>query len=319
MRIHLDTDFGGDPDDACALAFLLGSPQAEIVGITTNLDVGGRRAGCVLQYLKLAGRLDIPVAAGAGATLSRLDGYPSTAQDPRYWPELPPPAPSEPGEAINLLSKSLDRGATIVAIGALTNLALLEVARPGSLKRTAVVFMGGWLKPAESGLPPWGPEMDWNVQCDVQAATIVAAAANLTLVTLPATLTAHLRASQLPRLQACGPIGQLLALQSTFHAQDHGIADLAREHSGLPGDLLNFHYDPAACAIALGWPGATLACMPLQPVLRGGTLRFFPSEAGRPTQVVTSLDGDAFAEFWLETIERLKDGPPVPSGRSTSR
>jgi len=33
MRIHIDTDFGGDPDDACALAFLLGSPGAQIVGI----------------------------------------------------------------------------------------------------------------------------------------------------------------------------------------------------------------------------------------------------------------------------------------------
>ena len=25
MRIHLDTDFGGDTDDACALAYLLGA------------------------------------------------------------------------------------------------------------------------------------------------------------------------------------------------------------------------------------------------------------------------------------------------------
>jgi hypothetical protein len=24
MKVHLDTDFGGDPDDACALAMLLG-------------------------------------------------------------------------------------------------------------------------------------------------------------------------------------------------------------------------------------------------------------------------------------------------------
>ena len=47
MRVHLDTDFGGDPDDACALVMLLGYPDVEIVGITTNLDSGGRRAGYV--------------------------------------------------------------------------------------------------------------------------------------------------------------------------------------------------------------------------------------------------------------------------------
>ena len=34
MRIHLDTDLGGDADDACALAMLLGS-------IKVVLDVDG--------------------------------------------------------------------------------------------------------------------------------------------------------------------------------------------------------------------------------------------------------------------------------------
>ena len=40
MRIHLDTDLGGDPDDACALAMLLGWPEVEMVGITTTTDPG---------------------------------------------------------------------------------------------------------------------------------------------------------------------------------------------------------------------------------------------------------------------------------------
>ena len=38
MRIHLDTDLGGDTDDACALAMLLGWHEAEITGITTVAD-----------------------------------------------------------------------------------------------------------------------------------------------------------------------------------------------------------------------------------------------------------------------------------------
>ena len=40
MPIHLDTDLGGDPDDACALAMLLGWPDVELVGITTTADPG---------------------------------------------------------------------------------------------------------------------------------------------------------------------------------------------------------------------------------------------------------------------------------------
>jgi hypothetical protein len=30
VRVHIDTDLGGDPDDACALAFLLGWPKYRV-------------------------------------------------------------------------------------------------------------------------------------------------------------------------------------------------------------------------------------------------------------------------------------------------
>ena len=43
-RIHIDTDFAGDPDDCCALVMALGWPGAEVVGITTVADPDGRRA-----------------------------------------------------------------------------------------------------------------------------------------------------------------------------------------------------------------------------------------------------------------------------------
>jgi purine nucleosidase len=44
-RFHLDTDIGGDKDDLCALAMLLGWPGVELVGVTTCSDSGGLRAG----------------------------------------------------------------------------------------------------------------------------------------------------------------------------------------------------------------------------------------------------------------------------------
>src|SRR5680860_102552 len=69
VRVHLDTDFAGDTDDAAALVMLLGRPDAELVGITTTADPDGVRAGYVRYVLGLAGRDDIPVATGAGASL----------------------------------------------------------------------------------------------------------------------------------------------------------------------------------------------------------------------------------------------------------
>jgi inosine-uridine nucleoside N-ribohydrolase len=76
VRIHLDTDLGGDTDDACALAMLLGWPGVEITGITTVADPAGRRAAYVEYLLRLAGRDDIPLAAGtevSSTTLGRAD------------------------------------------------------------------------------------------------------------------------------------------------------------------------------------------------------------------------------------------------------
>ena len=64
MRIHLDTDIGGDIDDLCALVFLLASPDAELTGVTTVLESAGRRAGYVRYVVAMAGR-EVPVAAGA--------------------------------------------------------------------------------------------------------------------------------------------------------------------------------------------------------------------------------------------------------------
>lgn len=304
MRLHLDTDFGGDADDACALAMLLGWPGVEIVGITTNLDMGGERAGCVEAFLALAGRSDIPCAAGAAASMTTLNCYGSSSGDVRYWPDLVPARPSSAGKALDLLQQSIDRGATIIAIGASTNLAQLAILRPGILDGVAVVLMGGWLHPPAAGLPQWGPEMDWNVQSDTRAAEVVLATkAQLTLATLPVTMQAQLRSAQLPRLRSAGPLGALLARQAQVHAAEDEMSAMARKHAGLPNDLLNFHYDPVACAVAVGWQGITVKEARIQALLDGEVLRFREVQEGRLTSVLTDLDADAFNETWLSSVE----------------
>jgi inosine-uridine nucleoside N-ribohydrolase len=304
VLIHLDTDLGGDPDDACALAMLLGWRDVQLAAVTTTIDPGGLRAGCTEHLLRLARRTDVPVIAGAAKSWTRPETIEPAISDARYWPPGLRPHPASAGAALDALQRSIDRGAVVVAIGPYTNLAVLELLRPGALAHAAVVVMGGWVDPPEAGLPDWGPERDWNVQWDTQAARIVLeAAGDLTLVTLPATLAAPLRARDLPRLRASGPVGRLLAQQGEARAADAGMPELGKAFPQLPDDLLNFHYDPVTCAVALGWPGAAKVARRLRPVLESGVLRGQPDENGRQFTVVTTVDGDAFAETWLRAVE----------------
>ena len=311
VLIHLDTDLGGDPDDACALAMLLGWPDLQLTAVTTTIDPGGFRAGCAEHLLRLAGRTEVPVIAGAAKSLTRAQSVGPATGDPRYWPPGLRAHPASAGAALDALQRSIDLGATVVAIGPYTNLAVLELLRPGALGSATVVLMGGWVDPPQTGLPDWGPEMDWNVQWDTRAARLVLdAAGDLTLVTLPATLAAPLRARDLARLRASGPVGRLLAQQSEARAADAGMPELGRAFPRLPDDLLNFHYDPVTCAVALGWPGATKSVRRLRPVLAGDVLRCQPDENGRRFTVVSTVDGEAFAETWLRAVEAADAAMP---------
>ena len=183
----------------------------------------------------MLGRDDIPVAAGAPASLT---GRPmGQIQDPRLWQANVPPRPAEPGAALELLEASVDAGATVVAIGPYTNLGLLEAQRPGHLARVPVVAMGGWLGPQPKGFPQSGPEEDWNVQCDPAAALALAAHPHLTLVPLAVTTSVTLRAAHLPRLEATGGLGRLLARQSRAHGNGSSCHSTYRPtvEWGVPG------------------------------------------------------------------------------------
>src|SRR5205807_8266408 len=147
MLVHLDTDIGGDTDDAFALAMLLKWPGVEISGVTTCTEIDGRRAGLVRHMLKVAGRQDVEVAAGGEGKLGPSP-WPITPQIPEsVWPERIEPGRSSAGEAIDLLEASINRGATVIAIGPLTNLAALEAIRPGRLATVPLFCCGGYLNP----------------------------------------------------------------------------------------------------------------------------------------------------------------------------
>jgi inosine-uridine nucleoside N-ribohydrolase len=228
-------------------------------------------------------------------------GYP---QEERYWPEPVAPSPGALDGALRLLKQSIEQGATIVAIGPLTNLCLLEAQHPGILFDANLFLMGGYLYPIRPGFPQWGNDSDWNIQVDVRSARYVLEHSNPTLIPVTITVETALRRAYLNELRQAGKLGELIARQAEAFALDEKIeARFGQSCSGWPRDIINFQHDSLACAIALGWAeGVEVEKVPLLLEEKDGFLieRVHPS--GKPLQVVTKIDGPRFNQFWLDSI-----------------
>jgi purine nucleosidase len=186
--ILIDTDPGHD--DAFAILLALASPELSVLGITTvagNAPVVATTANA-RRIVELAGHPGIPVHAGADRPLlappvhaaeihgaGGLDGY--------DWP--PPAHPPEAGSALAALTAVLAAAppgtVTLVALGPLTNVALLLRAAPDTARRLRrIVLMGGGF--FEGG--NYAPAAEFNMLVDPEAAAIVFAA-GIELVAMP--------------------------------------------------------------------------------------------------------------------------------------
>jgi inosine-uridine nucleoside N-ribohydrolase len=312
-KLHLDTDLGGDIDDLCALALVLNWPDAELLAVTTVSDAGGRRAGYARYALGISGRGDIPVAAGADVSLgcyrSRLD-YP---EERIYWPEPIPPAPGPLEKALSLLRQSIDQDAIIAVIGPFTNLSLLEKRTPGILRSANLFLMGGYVFPPRQGFPAYVNQMDYNVQIDVQSAHHVFQQSSPTLVPISVTVETWLRRAYLNTLSQSGPLARLIARQAAAFAESgHIKTTYSQSCESLPEDAINFQHDPLTCAIALGWnEGVEIREIPVKSQIENGWLRQTVDPCGKPTRVVTRVNGEEFSEFWLRTVTKATPGAPA--------
>lgn len=164
-QLIIDTDAGGDPDDAIALAAVAAEPALALV--VTSDELGGERARFVRHLLDLLGRNDVPVVAGADLGNTRLNCIEGLA------PAEVPAQPTDVRAAVETVCSSTVDSVHWVGIGTASNLAVLLTERPELAERLEIVQVGGALRYRD-------PERaDHNFRTDVVAATVLLAKARV--------------------------------------------------------------------------------------------------------------------------------------------
>jgi pyrimidine-specific ribonucleoside hydrolase len=134
--VIIDTDIGGDPDDAIAVTCAARSVP-ELALVLTADENSGERARFARHVLDLHGRPEVPVAAGADLGNTRY-----------YCVEglIPPEVPAQPDDpvaAVRAVCAATDGPVRWVGMGPLSNLAGLLTAAPELASRLVITQMGG--------------------------------------------------------------------------------------------------------------------------------------------------------------------------------
>jgi len=223
--IVMDVDPGHD--DAVALLMALGSPELDLLAVTTvagnvSVDKTTRNA---LRVLSLAGRTDIPVGVGAAAP---LEGSLQTSENIHGrsgldGPRLPEPLfePDRRG-AVELVAdvvRASPEPVVLVAVGPLTNIALLLREHPDLKGRiSGISLMGGSIGPGNTT-----PAAEFNILVDPEAAQeVFESDLPITMCGLDVTRLAGAGPEERRRLGSAGPKGATVAELLEFVAARHG-------------------------------------------------------------------------------------------------
>ena len=308
VPLVIDTDPG--IDDALAVLLALASPEVDLRLVTTvhgNVELA-QTTDNALRVLHLAGRSDVPVAAGAVTSLV----HPQPERAGHVHGEaglggvrLPPsPAPLDPRPAVVALAELLmtsPEPVTVAAIGPLTNVALLVGVFPEAAARIGrLVVMGG--SAARGGNVTAAAE--FNVWADAEAAQrVLTAGLPTVLVGLDVTLPTVLTADGVDRFRAAGPVG------ATAAAILQTYVDEQRSRTGLAGVVV---HDALALteAIVPGTLGTVRRDVVVDTGLgagRGQTLvdRRAVSAAPTAVDVAETVDAAAAVAFLVDRLASL--------------
>ncbi|HEV2732789.1 MAG TPA: nucleoside hydrolase [Terriglobales bacterium] len=239
-RVIIDTDPG--VDDALALLLAMRSPELKIEGITpvagnVPLELTLPNA---LRMVEIAGRTDIPVAAGAKAPLVRrlvsaAYAHGENGLGGAVFPEPKTKPVAEPApEFIRQVVRKYPHEVTLITIGPLTDIATAlngDAELAGMVQR--LVMMGGSLSGGNIT-----PAAEFNIYVDPEAARIVfQSGIPITMVGLDVTRKTALTEDYVRQLEAGqNPVSQAaakIARSAIAHNRQQGFAVDPHMHDSL--------------------------------------------------------------------------------------
>lgn len=168
-KVLVDTDIGGDIDDALTLAYLLREPECQLLGITTVCGESEKRASIADALCKAAGKT-VPIVAGLDTTLQPVPVYPTPAGQAalKDWPH----DVYSKGDAVAFLRQMIEahpHEIYLLGIGNMTNIASLFQTYPETVGLLAGFYvMNGYF--GQESLPD--STWNWNSWADPRASQI---------------------------------------------------------------------------------------------------------------------------------------------------
>lgn len=310
-KIILDLDTG--IDDALALAYALGSPELDLIGVTGTygnvlVDTGVRNA---LAILELFGREDVPVFVGPDHARKReyfevleisefIHGTNGVGEA-----ELPEPQRQvERKPAVEFLIESVREygdDLVIVPTGPSTTIAAAIEADPHFAEHAHIVMMGGALT-VPGNVSAWA---EANVNQDPEATDLVfRQAKDVTMIGLDVTLQTLLTYSDTQKWRELGTAGgDFLATATDYYIKSYETNSPHLGGCGL--------HDPLAVGVAVDPSLVTTIGVNMKTDTEGATRgRTIADETrlndpAKTTQVAVGVDVERFLSEFMRRITDL--------------
>ncbi len=293
IKLFIDTDMGGDVDDALALTAALRCESIRLLGVSTVYLRPEWRAQVVCNVIEQCGGAPVPVAAGCGNPLCG------------EWDERNIPDTGVLAENMYVLSglhgsdlllqcARDNPNMAILAIGPLTNLALALMKDREALADCPVYIMGGRVN---NGRP------EWNILCDPESANLVLnSGLKIYLVPFDVTMQSGFSQEEVDAVSGTAHRDFLRGMMNAF----------TRKFGFLP-----MMHDPMALAMLVRPEFFVFRKSRIAVELRGsltrGTLVDYGADAEGNVMLAEACDQDAFRR-WIK--EKLMGPEKASNGRT---